>query len=329
VTAAGISERRVLVTGSSGFIGTNVVDALYKRGTTVLGIDIHPPKNSAHASLWKRIDLLDTMGLARAVDEFAPHAVLHLGARTDLNGLGVADYKSNHEGTRNLLDAAQSCSSVDKVIFASSRLVNRIGYEPASATDYCPSTPYGESKVLGEEVVRAAQKLRYEWCIVRPTSIWGPWFGVPYRNFFDAVLAGRYIHPKGHRVLKSFGYVGNAVYELLSLMDAPPGEIEGQTHYLTDYSPIEVYEFAKEVARQAGCGPVTEIPYAALKAGALAGDLLKRLGMNNPPLTSFRLDNLVTPMLYDTTNLRRLVGPLPHTHEEGIAQTLLWLSTAS
>lgn len=31
-----------------------------------------------------------------------------------------------------------------------------------------------------------------DWCIIRPTSIWGPWFGVPYRNFFDMVMHRMY-----------------------------------------------------------------------------------------------------------------------------------------
>ena len=67
----------------------------------------------------------------------------------------------------------------------------RIGYQPDSDTDYCPTTAYGASKALGEEAVRAAQ-LDVPWVIVRPTSIWGPWFDIPYRTFFDSIQHGRF-----------------------------------------------------------------------------------------------------------------------------------------
>jgi GlcNAc-P-P-Und epimerase len=303
------------------------VETLLQSGHTVLGTDILSPKNAAHRSVWKPVDLRDRLSMFETVREFSPGVILHLGARTDLDGSSIEDYSANHEGTRNVMEAADGCSSVEKVLFTSSRLVNRIGYQPATDTDYCPTTPYGESKVLGEQLVRAAHGLRYEWTIVRPTSIWGPWFGVPYRNFFDAVLSGRYVHPKGIRVQKSFGFVGNAVHALMALAMASPGKTQGRTFYLADYQPIEVFAFAQEVARQAGAKAVIEIPYPALRVGAAAGDFLKLLGMRNPPLTKFRLANLVTSMHYDTTNLAEIAGPLPFDSSQGIARTLQWLST--
>lgn len=321
-----LGSRRVLVTGSSGFIGTNVVEALLDRGNSVLGIDRVSPKNTRHAQSWNMVDLLNIDALRTALLNFRPDTIIHLGARTDLDGATVEDYRANHVGTRNLMEAANDCTSVEKVVFASTRLVNHIGYEPNSDTDYCPTTAYGESKVLGEKIVREANDLRYTWCIVRPTSIWGPWFNIPYRTFFDSVLAGRYVHPKGQRVYKSFGYIGNVVFELLSLIDAPCGRIQGGTFYLADYEPIEVYSFAKEIARQAGRGNIREVPFAALKIGALVGDALKLFGLKNPPLTSFRLSNLVTQMRYDMANLAAITGTLPYSNMQGINKTLLWMA---
>ena len=314
---------RVLVTGSSGFIGTNLVSSLISLGYNVLGVDVVKPKMLSHLPFWRSASVLDYTTLNKLAADFAPEVIIHLAARTDLDGLSLDDYRVNSEGTKIVADIASRSSSVRRVLFASTRLVNQIGYRPVSNIDYSPSTYYGESKVLGEQVILALNP-SYDWFIFRPTSIWGPWFGVPYRNFFDAVLTNKYVHPKKYKVLKSFGYVENSVYQLIKLMTTTNAD-SGSLYYLADYLPIEVLEFAKHISNQANQGSIKEVPIEILKIMGWTGDLLKILGMKNPPLTSFRLNNLITEMLYDTTNLERITGVLPYSHAEGIARTLLWM----
>ena len=201
-----------------------------------------------HHAVWKEVDPLDGAALSSAVTAFDPTLVFHLGARTDLHGKTLPDYAQNIEGVRAIIDACNAAQSVRRVIFASSRLVCRIGYQPTSEDDYCPTTPYGESKMVGEQIVRKADH-RYEWLIVRPTSIWGPWFAVPYRDFFDAVARGRYFHVKGRAVRKSFGYVGNTVHELEQLAYAQVQWLQGRTLYLGDYPPTNLREMADLIPR--------------------------------------------------------------------------------
>ena len=120
--------------------------------------------------------------------EFQPEYIIHLAARTDLNGKSVSDYSANIEGVENMVKISNSLASLKRVIYASSRLVCKIGYQPKSYNDFCPTTFYGESKMIGEMIVRNYTKSFYSWSIVRPTSIWGPWFDVPYRNFSMQLL---------------------------------------------------------------------------------------------------------------------------------------------
>jgi hypothetical protein len=65
--------------------------------------------------------------------------------------------------------------------------------------------------------------------------------------------------------------------------------------------------------------------YGALKAAAVIGDVAKKAGMKNPPLTSFRLDNLTTPMVYDLNREERICGKLPYSLEEATERTVKWL----
>lgn len=319
---------RVLVTGGSGFIGTNVCQHLLQAGVLTLNLDRARPRNTAYDTLWKQVDICDSAPLNDAIAGFKPSVVLHLAARTDLDGKTMADYRANTRGVENIIDAALACSSVRRVVFASSRLVCRIGHVPSGETDYCPTTPYGESKVEGETIVRArAASAPWDWVQVRPTSIWGPWFGVPYKLFFDAVARGRYVHPRGLNILKSFGYVGNTVHQLMALINAPAAQIDRKTIYLADYPPIQVGRMAELIRAEVGIARGREVPLAALKLLATVGDLGKALGWKQPPLTSFRLANLVTPMVYDLAPLQAIAGPLPYDMAAGVKQTVAWMRT--
>ena len=60
---------------------------------------------------------------------------------------------------------------------------------------------------------------------------------------------------------------------------------------------------------------------------ARTGDLVERTG-KRAPLTSFRLNNLLTPMVHDLGATMRLSGPLPFDEAAGVAATVAWMRTA-
>ena len=328
MTEKPVTPERVLITGGSGFIGTHLIEHHRSHGDVVLNLDVRPPRDPAQMSFWQRCDLLDRDGTATAVADFAPDRVYHLGARTDFEGRTLADYRVNTVGVRHMVRACQRLPASARVVFASSRMVCRIGYRPRGERDYAPDNVYGESKCRGERIVRSAD-LACGWAIVRPTSIWGPWFDIPYRNFFIAVAKGRYVHPRNRPVHKSFGYVGNTVHELTTLCDNAGGRIRGRTLYVGDYPPIEVSAMATAIAEASGAKPVRHVPMPVLSALALAGDAAKRLGWIEPPLTSYRLSNLLSEMVYDLSPISELVGPLPYSTQEGIRATVSWMRDAS
>ena len=285
-----------------------------------------PPRKHQHASLWRQVDICNSEALAEAVRQFSPEVVLHFGARTDLEGRRIGDYEANIKGVEALIASLSVLPALKRVVFASSRLVCRIGYQPLHEADYCPSTPYGESKVIGEQLVRSrTASIPAPWLIVRPTSIWGPWFEEPYKTFFMSVIKGRYVHPGKEPIYKSFGYVGNTVHQIQRLLEAPAADVSERTFYLADYPPIEVGRLAEAIQQAAGTARIRRVPPGVLRLAAGVGDVLKYLGMQNPPLTSFRLDNLLTPMVHDLESLSRIVGDLPYSMEEGVRHTVDWL----
>lgn len=316
----------MIITGGSGFIGTNLVEHFAANGDEILNLDIVCPRNMAHAPYWINVDLCNAAKLREVIHNFLPEVILHMGARTDLDGLSISDYSANTIGVRNMIAAIKDLSSLRRIIFASSRLVCRIGYQPKDEFDYCPSTPYGESKVLGEKIIReSSSRIPCSWIIVRPTSIWGPWFDIPYKTFFLTIAKGKYFHPGSEKILKSFGFVGNTVHQLQRLLDVSIDECSAKTIYLGDYPPIDVEEMANKIQRTLGVPKIKRMNIRFLQVAAKGGDIFKRLGWTNPPLTSFRLNNLLTQMTYDLEPLKLLVGELPYTMSQGIDSTVSWL----
>lgn len=316
--------RRILVTGGSGFIGTNLID-LYNasRSAEVVSYDHRKPRCHAHADRWAPGELLDTARLLSVMKELRPTHLVHLGARTDLDGRSMADYRSNTEGVRSVLDAVESYGTLERAIFTSSRLVCRLGERPTCDQDYCPPNYYGRSKVIGEQLVRA-HRGGTEWVLVRPTSIWGPWGEAPYRDFFLSLARGTYVHPGRERIEKSYGYVGNTAFQIDRLLTAPAQRVSGRTFYLAD-PPIEVGSFAAAIRRAMGLSEPRSVPVPLLRVLARSGDVLRATGFCDLPISSDRLRNLRTTMLFDLDEMSDIVGPLPFTVDAGIERTIAHL----
>lgn len=319
---------RVLVTGGSGFMGTNLLQHYLDAGMTVLNVDKRPPRQEAHRHVWHEADCMSLRELGGVFSEFEPTHVVHLAARTDLRGRAVSDYAVNYLGTRGVIQAARQSAPLRRIVFASTRLVCRIGYLPRADDDYQATTPYGESKIMAERAIRAA-RLDVPWVIVRPTSIWGPWFELPYRAFFDAVRRGSYVHPRGRQIKKSFGYVGNSVHQIDGVLRCDPELVNERTLYLADDPPIEVFDMARRISREFDAPSVRTLPVAVLRALARVGDGARKAGWSEPPLTSFRLNNLLTEMIFDLSPLNHVAGPPPYDLTAGIQATVSWIRSTN
>ena len=74
---------RLLVTGGSGFIGTNYVDYYSKHDCELLNVDIHKPLNPDHDRFWKKGDIMNPAELESIFSEFQPTHVVHMAARAE------------------------------------------------------------------------------------------------------------------------------------------------------------------------------------------------------------------------------------------------------
>ena len=321
--------KKILVTGSAGLIGAALIDDLVKQGMVVGGLDRNPVRGSNDAAANYTCDMLDRARLAACVSEFAPDAIVHLAARTDVDGKELNGYAANIEGVSNLVEAIRATPSVTRCIWTSTQLVCRVGHVPADALDYQPDTVYGQSKVRGEQIVRASDGAGREWCLVRPTTVWGPGVNLHYQGFLKLVKLGLYFHVDPGPLYKSYGYIGNITHQYVRLLQAPAAIIQGRTLYLADYSPIDLVSWCNAFQRSFGSRRIPVMPKILVRLLASTGDVLGQLGMRRVPFNSFRLKNMLTQYQFDMGETEAICGPLPYTIDDGVRITADWINRHS
>lgn len=313
---------KIVVTGGSGFIGTNLIDKLILEGFEIINLDINKPLKKEMLNCWRNVDINDFDKFKEIVDQFCPNYIVHLAARTDLEGKILDDYKTNILGVENLMKIAKELPSLKKLIITSSMLVCSGGYYPKNQFDYKPSTIYGESKVLTEKIVWS-NKLLCDWAIVRPTSIWGPWFSIPYKNFFDMIISKKYYHVGNRGCTKTYGYVGNSVYQIIRILFSDTLDEINKVYYLGDNPATNIEEWGNEIATELG-HKIARMPYPLIKGAAFFGDFLKFFGFNFP-MNSFRLHNMTTDNIVDLDKTYVFAQVLPYSRKEGVKETLKWI----
>ena len=149
---------RYLVTGGAGFIGSNTVDELVRRGNSVTVLDdLSAGKEQNLAGVRDKIDFIRgtitdqaTLGKACRGADY----VLHLAARTSVPRSVKQPVETNEvnvDGTLNVFVAARD-ARVRRVVFASSSSI--YGDTPTlpkhEEMNPAPISPYGVSKLVGE-----------------------------------------------------------------------------------------------------------------------------------------------------------------------------------
>lgn len=322
-------KKKYLVTGGSGFIGHNLVKRLSAEDGVVVSADIVRSPSFLGNVTYEIRDLSfhDWQELLR---RYQPDIIYHLAARTDLRGTGLGDYSSNFEPVRDFFRAAKTVGWEGRFVLASSMLVKN---RQTNATDrlfeYSPTTLYGTSKVIAEQIALSHLEERFTVVIARPTSIWGPWFEAPYRQFFELVLSGRYLDFTPKDAFKTLGYVGNTIHQLYCLGQTSRDNVHGQVYYLGDYEPVSISTWSAMIGYHVLKKPL-HIPQSIVRMAAMFGDIVEKTKiMTSFPMTTFRYENMVNPNVVDLSRTAALIPELPFSIEEGTQKTVEWLTNHS
>lgn len=156
-----MSTMKVLVTGSAGQLGQDLVLLLQKQGHQVLGCDR------------QEMDITNLDQCVEIITGFRPDAVIHCAAHTAVDAAETdidAAYLINAAGSRNVALAAEKAGA--KLVYISTDYVfGGMGTQPYHEYDNTdPKSIYGKSKRAGEILV---QSLSSKYFIVRTSWVYG------------------------------------------------------------------------------------------------------------------------------------------------------------
>ena len=241
---------KVLVTGTKGQLGYDVVNELEKRGHTAVAVDI------------EEMDITDAVSVERVITEAEVEAVIHCAAYTAVDAAEdnvEICRRVNAEGTKNI---AKVCKKLDlKMIYISTDYVfDGEGERPWEPDDERhPLNVYGQTKYEGE---LAVEKYLEKYFIVRIAWV----FGVNGKNFIKTMLKLSETHEELNVVDDQVGSPTYTYDLAVLLVDMVESDKYGRYH-ATNEGLCTWYEFAKEIFRQAGVevkvNPVTSDMFPA------------------------------------------------------------------
>jgi UDP-glucose 4-epimerase len=260
---------RILVTGSSGFIGSAVSSALAAAGHSVRAASRKPNRNVNQ----DRLEWVELPDLENEVD-WTPllegmDIVVHLAAIAHRSHTESGDYaRANRVATASL---AQACRrhAIKRLIFMSS-----IGAQAGSAADHVvteldepwPITAYDRAKLAAEEEIRRSG---VPFCILRPVIVYGPGAKANIALIMRIAALPLPLPFGAFTNQRSLLAIDNLVQAIILCLDSPT--TLNQTFIVCDREPITLAEMLATMREAAGRPPrLLPVPPLAVRAMVIA-----------------------------------------------------------
>jgi nucleoside-diphosphate-sugar epimerase len=307
---------RYVVTGGAGFIGSNTVDELVKRGHSVVVLDdLSAGKEENLAEVRSKITLIkgsitDIEVVRKAMHE--AEYVLHLAARTSVPRSVKDPIESNRiniDGTLNVLVAARD-AKVKRIVFAASS--SAYGETPTlpkvETMVPAPISPYGVTKFVGELYLQT----------------FGRCYGLENVSL-------RYFNIFGPRQDPSSPYSGVLAKFCTAFLEETQPVIFGDGEHTRDFTYVENAVQANLLAFEApgasgkvfnvGVGGRVSLNHVIATLGKISGKPME--AKYDPPR-----DGDIRDSQADITQAREMLGYEPQVDfEEGIRRTFEWYRT--
>jgi len=237
---------RVLVTGATGFIGSHLVDELLWKGYEVA--TLIRESSDLRWLRGKRVEYIygDLLGKGKLPSLKGFTHIFHLGGAT--KAVRRRDfYRTNQEGTERLIAAARRVRGLKRFVYLSSQAAAGPSPPDRMQTEEdpsCPVSPYGKSKLHGEEAVLRCRD-RFHVTILRPCAVYGPRDADMF-EIFKRISKGHMPLLGKDPVFLSFCYVEDLVQALL--LSIRGKHRSGEVFFIADGEKYSLDSFADVVS---------------------------------------------------------------------------------
>lgn len=312
---------RALVTGASGFIGSQVVCALTSAGAEVGGFDARSPANTDALAEFVVGSVLDPDALRSAFS--GCDAVFHLAAVYSYRRADAAlMHAVNVRGTREVLDAALRGGRRRIVHTSSCATCGPVAGRAATEADW-PSAyelrvPYKQTKLDGELLALRAARAGADVVVVNPTTPVGPGDRgpTPTGKMVRDVASGN-----------ARAYLAGSALNVVAVEDVARGHVlayeygRSAERYLLGGENLSLRDVFETIAVASGRRPPRlAVPWAAAYGAGLIAAISSRLSGREPSLLN--LDEIRVarrPMLFDDAKARRELGYSSRPAREALA----------
>jgi len=315
---------RILVIGSTGFIGRFLAKKLFAVGHEVIGMDVNNPITNEGLHQFIQGSILNIEDIKKASQ--GVDVIINLAAEHRDFGITREDYfKVNAEGTKNILKCAQD-SGIKKFIFYST--VGVYGDSEDCTTEqspFNPVNPYGESKVAGEKEILewSKQDTTREVIIIRPTVVFGPYNYANVYNLMNNIYKRRFIFVGKGKNIKSVAYVENLVDANIFLLNKLKPGIE--VYNYADYPQMTTEKIVKTIVDKLSCKlPKLRLSLWFAMMIASIFDLLAKVTGYNFSITAYRIKKFNTPTQHSSDKIRKAGYKQEITISEGFKRMAQW-----
>ena len=310
----------ILVTGGSGFIGTNLVNDLLNEGHKVTIYD--KQKSETYPDLCIVADIRDKEQLNRSMHGM--DAVYHLAAehRDDVQPTSLY-YDVNVGGAENLAYALKK-NNVKRLVFTSTVAVYGLNSgSPNEASPVKPFNDYGKSKYEAETVFNKWVDSDNTNCLitVRPTVIFGEKNRGNVYNLLSQLSSGKFIKVGKGINKKSMAYVLNLSRFLTTLLKSEPGQFVYNYADKPDLCMNELIDIFHNTIGQNHRNNF-RIPYAIGLMGGYCYDILAKITGKTYPISSIRIKKFCADTVINTDNLQETGFVPSYTLAEGLSRMI-------
>jgi hypothetical protein len=169
-----------------------------------------------------------------------------------------------------------------------------------------------------EKVIRRST-CNFQWCIIRPTTIWGDNIQNHFKILLNLIEKKLYFHIGYKKIYKSYGYVKNSAFQIFKLANTKNYLFNGKIYYICDYETVELREWINKISNVLIEKDIKiNLPIFVAKFLAIIGDGLLLLGFKKFPIQSFRLNNVLVNFNVNTISLKKVCGKLPYNLDDAV-----------